>query len=649
MAVKFIKISTFCISAMVITLAILSQFQSFQNPLSQKAHLEKESTSNPDFVTSVNSRKRSLDNGVDLKILPLGDSITWGFQSTDGNGYRLDLLNMLAGNPVQYVGSQRSGTMADNYNEGHPGATISEITGYAMASLPERPNVILLMAGTNDCNGDVDPGGAPARLGSLIDECISACPDAVILVAQLTPIANQQAEALVETFNAAVPGIVATRADAGKHVLTVDMSSYVNTGDLYDGLHPNDAGYNLMAECWYAGLQAAAANGWINTPVPVSGDRHGTCTSGVFWDPDHGEIASGVGTGDAPFKADWIHVGQLASGNVGSGHAQGPGVRLADMFGNGIDSYLWVNETSGAVTLYSNAGYSAGSVTWIDWGEIAGGIGDGPGVMFADLDGDGIDDFIWVSTTGDVTAYRNGGPGSGGPGAKTWIWYPLGTISSGLGGGTRASIRFADIDGDGRAEYHVIGSDGSVLSWFNSGYGSKPTWEPMGIIATGTGSSDLEGVHLVDLNGDGKADYLWLSPSGAATAYINLRGHTCGLAPTWVSYGVIAGGIGVSRENVTFGDLNGDGKVEYIGVNYTTGALNVYLNGGSGATFVTADGLRFADLNGDGLDDYLWLDKDTGAMTAYLNGGWDTDDVKQLWYPQNVIATGVGAQRDDIR
>ena len=297
---------------------------------------------------------------------------------------------------MQYIGSQRSGDMIDNFNEGHPGATISEIAGYATNSLPERPNVILLMAGTNDCNGDVDPAGAPARLGSLIDECVSACPDATILVAQLTPIANQAAEALVQTFNAAVPGVVAARANAGKHVLTVDMSSYVPASDLYDGLHPDDVGYNLMAECWYAGLQQAAAKGWISAPVAsTAADRaQGACLSGLFWDPEHGEIASGAGSGDASFKAAWSPEGILASGNVGQGSAQGLGVRLADMFGNGIDSYLYVNATSGAVILYSNAGYSAGKISWINWGEIASGIGDGPGVMFADLDGDGLDDYI---------------------------------------------------------------------------------------------------------------------------------------------------------------------------------------------------------------------------------------------------------------
>lgn len=65
-----------------------------------------------------------VDPGLELRILPLGSSITYGTGSTDGNGYRLNLLKLLSGSKVEYIGSVRNGEMADNYNEGHPGYTI---------------------------------------------------------------------------------------------------------------------------------------------------------------------------------------------------------------------------------------------------------------------------------------------------------------------------------------------------------------------------------------------------------------------------------------------------------------------------------------------------------------------------------------------
>jgi lysophospholipase L1-like esterase len=548
---------------------------------------------------------------------------------------------MLSGNAVQYVGSQQSGNMIDNYNEGHPGAIITQIASYAKASLPDRPNVVLLMAGTNDVNIPSDPADAPVHLASLIDEIITTCPDAAILVAQLTPVAGAASEALAQTFNAAVPGIVASRVSAGHSVLVVDMTNYVTVKDLADGLHPNDVGYNLMAQAWYAGIQKAAANGWINAPV-ASGiflEIGGSCTTKLYWDPFYGQIASGVGHGDATFVSGWLPGGTVAGGYVGTGNYQGAGVRLADLNGDGKDDYAWVDPVTGAITLDLNGGYTAGSgVNWIYKGVIASGIGDGPGVLFADINGDGLDDYLWVAPNGDVTAYKNGGENTSGG----WLWYPLGVIVTGLGG-TRATTRFADIDGDGRAEYLIVGPTGSLTAWFNSGFTDTPAWKFMGEIATGVG--DAAGVYLEDLNNDGRADYIWLDSVGAATVYINYRGAGAGLAPEWVPTGVVATGVGTSRDNITFGDMNGDGKKDYVFIHVDSGKLDVWFNTGTGGTYVTGDGIRFADMNGDGRDDYLFMDTN-GAITLYINNGYSSSAGEWIWVPQGVVASGIAARKD---
>jgi hypothetical protein len=379
------------------------------------------------------------------------------------------------------------------------------------------------------------------RLGLLIDQIITACPDAVILVAQITPIADAAVDALAVIYNQAIPGVVKTRTDEGNHVLVVNMRDYVPVADLSDGLHPNDAGYKKMAEAWEAGLEEAAELGWITEPVTVTSTE---CDGTLYWDSEYGKIASGVGSGDVAFSHSWSSVGALANGNVGSGTTQGVGVRLADMDGDGLDDYLWVDPTTGAVTLYLNGGYTAdGGVNWISKGKIATGLGDGPGVMFADLNGDGKADYLWVDTNGDVTAYKNGGANSAGG----WTWTSLGRIVHGTGA-TRATTRFADIDGDGRAEYLIVGSTGALTAWFNSGYADTPSWVSMGTIASGIG--DTAGVYLEDLNGDGKADYIWLDSNGAATAYINNRGANAFMAPKWVSAGVIANGVETTRDNI---------------------------------------------------------------------------------------------------
>ncbi|GAA2348979.1 hypothetical protein [Dactylosporangium salmoneum] len=82
-----------------------------------------------------------------VKIMPLGASITWGTASSTGNGYREELRRHLvddAGVAVDFVGSQRSGTMADPDNEGHPGYRIDQVAAGADQWLAAaRPDVVL--------------------------------------------------------------------------------------------------------------------------------------------------------------------------------------------------------------------------------------------------------------------------------------------------------------------------------------------------------------------------------------------------------------------------------------------------------------------------------------------------------------------------
>ena len=207
-------------------------------------------------------------DGLNLRIMPLGDSITYGYASGDGNGYRQNLLTALTGNYVNFVGSQKAGTMANNNNEGHSGAIIDQIASYAYLSLPERPNVVLLMAGTNDMNNNVDPDNAPARLSAMIDEVLAACPDAVVVVAQIIPAANPATFARLATFNARISLLVNQKQTAGKHVIKAWMP--LTTDDLIDGLHPNAIGYSKMATGWTDALTRANAKGWIGQPVVVN-------------------------------------------------------------------------------------------------------------------------------------------------------------------------------------------------------------------------------------------------------------------------------------------------------------------------------------------------------------------------------------------
>jgi len=66
------------------------------------------------------------------------------------------------------------------------------------------------------------------------------------------------------TFNAAIPGIVLSKVNAGKHVHVVNMAAALTTADLIDGIHPNATGYDKMASTWFAALQSV--RGSIGNP-----------------------------------------------------------------------------------------------------------------------------------------------------------------------------------------------------------------------------------------------------------------------------------------------------------------------------------------------------------------------------------------------
>jgi lysophospholipase L1-like esterase len=206
------------------------------------------------------------------KILPLGDSITWGV-NYDG-GYRVKLFSNTITDKknITYVGklsngpSTVSGATFPKNNEGHSGWTIQQIddivTGAATDAnysgkkmmVDQAPNIVLLHAGTNDTSRS--PTGMTDRLGALIDHIIEDGPNVLLVVTTIIPIKQGSYGSVGETFDNAVPAVVQKRIDAGKHVILVDMfKNFPSAGLSSDGVHPNQQGYDWMAGVWYDAIK----------------------------------------------------------------------------------------------------------------------------------------------------------------------------------------------------------------------------------------------------------------------------------------------------------------------------------------------------------------------------------------------------------
>lgn len=198
----------------------------------------------------------------ECKILPLGDSITFGIGSA--GGYRVELFHLALMNmkKITFVGTSPAGAngpaMVDgqpfpNKHEGTSGITIGGLDGRVPSpALNDDPHIILLHIGTNDMY--MSPAGAPERLATLIDQILVDQPNALLVVSNIVPLSS--GSSAVMTYNAAVPGVVKMRADAGKHIVFVDQFEGFPTSELGDGVHPNAAGYKRMAGKWWAAISS---------------------------------------------------------------------------------------------------------------------------------------------------------------------------------------------------------------------------------------------------------------------------------------------------------------------------------------------------------------------------------------------------------
>ncbi|KAL6719479.1 hypothetical protein ACLMJK_003719 [Lecanora helva] len=227
--------------------------------------------SSPAPINYTHLHKRARVNCDDLRILPLGDSLTLGEGSSDGNGYRLFLHNLIrrGGNDITYIGSVKTGSMPNNENEGHSGFQTLAVGEMGKPHYVEQPNVVLLMAGTSDLVLGNDFPNAPKRMSKVIEDIFSECPGVVVLVGTLLPLLDPKFTSAIIGFNSVMMGIVWDFTNRGKKVDLVDMGK-VTTKSIRtdDGIHPTDAGYELIAEAWYDGLVKAGDNGWIQKPSP---------------------------------------------------------------------------------------------------------------------------------------------------------------------------------------------------------------------------------------------------------------------------------------------------------------------------------------------------------------------------------------------
>lgn len=212
-----------------------------------------------------------------LRIMPLGASITFGYGSSDKNGYRKALRDSLEnnGNKVNMVGNNPSGDMKDNESEGWKSYTIDMVHDKADKAIPKfKPNLVLVNVGTNDCVQNKDLGNAGNRMTNLLNAVYKESPKATVVLSTLLVNRNAENQKRIEDFNDQMRSVASKFQLFGKRLVLVDMQGDKGPKKediLDDGTHPNDNGYKKMAAVWLDGIKDADRRAYLQEAEKVDG------------------------------------------------------------------------------------------------------------------------------------------------------------------------------------------------------------------------------------------------------------------------------------------------------------------------------------------------------------------------------------------
>ena len=240
--------------------------------------------------------------GCNVKIMPLGDSITDGAAgSTDDTGYRRSLHMQLTawGDTVDFVGSQTSGIPVDfdRDHEGHGGwyadrSGLDDILGRVYGWLEgqdgaaddEPVDIVLLHIGTNDISGGQDAASLAGEVDAILDEIDRYESDYnTEITVVLARIVNRADPLDIRSARTtAYNGLLQTMADAriagGDEIIVVDMEAALSyPGDMADNVHPDDGGYGNMADVWFGALDV-----FLPCFCPSSGDLPSPAGTPIF-------------------------------------------------------------------------------------------------------------------------------------------------------------------------------------------------------------------------------------------------------------------------------------------------------------------------------------------------------------------------------
>lgn len=230
--------------------------------------------------------------------------------------------------------------------------------------------------------------------------------------------------------------------------------------------------------------------------------------SGTKWSP----LAEGENSYSPPSGA----VGNmLRFGDIdGDGF---PDCMVVDLAGR-VNAYTWKGENPSGSRMCRNTYDGAAGVF------TNGSTGDrldtdqATRIRFADVTGGQRDDYLLIEPDGTTTAWYNR-DFQVKDGEKHLDWAPPQKISGAAE--HPVQIAYADINGDKRADRILITPEGGARAWINEGVrGSGGELRDIGRIAGDSGLPQKD-IKFADMDGDGKADFVRIGWTGITHAWLN--------------------------------------------------------------------------------------------------------------------------------
>jgi lysophospholipase L1-like esterase len=209
-----------------------------------------------------------------VTIMPFGDSLTRGYQGSFvlRGSYREDVESFLTAISVDFdfVGDFRfaRGNLADGHVQAVSGHTIQEMTSEFAAAVERlQPNVILVLAGTNNHWDDPSTTDFRQTYQSLVDTLFAASPDSQLIVSTIPPFGCCRGERfwtpswLAERNAVRIPNmnrIIGEIAADDDRIAAVDLHAKINASDLVvdDWVHLNKRGQRKLAKLFIQELSS---------------------------------------------------------------------------------------------------------------------------------------------------------------------------------------------------------------------------------------------------------------------------------------------------------------------------------------------------------------------------------------------------------